>query len=250
MIEGQYKPHSEKTQEKRSYVVKHLFLGASFVTLWLVASTEAFAAVVVNFDALDTSNGGVHGAALDSYLAGYGLSLSGVTSNTYVEVGDASPWYGGGWVITPSSPNVLYQAGTGANGPITFTVTFPAPELWVSFTRIGLYGANGGISYPWWTAEAFDANHTLLSSVSQSGGGVGGGSLLPPETYTLNGPGITFVTFSRSDTNWTAFSSIILDDLTFPTGSPSVPEPSTFLLWSGLGAVGLIAAWRRRKRAA
>jgi hypothetical protein len=29
-----------------------------------------------------------------------------------------------------------------------------------------------------------------------------------------------------------------------------VPEPSTFrIVWSGLGAVGLVAAWRRRKRA-
>jgi MYXO-CTERM domain-containing protein len=33
-------------------------------------------------------------------------------------------------------------------------------------------------------------------------------------------------------------------------GSQAVPEPSTLVLWTGLGAVGLIAAWRRRKRAA
>ena len=30
---------------------------------------------------------------------------------------------------------------------------------------------------------------------------------------------------------------------------PTVPEPSTLLIWSGLGAMGLIATWRRRKRA-
>jgi len=31
---------------------------------------------------------------------------------------------------------------------------------------------------------------------------------------------------------------------------PAVPEPTTLIVWSGLGAVGLAAAWRRRKRAA
>jgi MYXO-CTERM domain-containing protein len=33
-----------------------------------------------------------------------------------------------------------------------------------------------------------------------------------------------------------------------PTGV--VPEPTTLLVWSGLGAMGLVAAWRRRRRAA
>ena len=33
-------------------------------------------------------------------------------------------------------------------------------------------------------------------------------------------------------------------------GSPAVPEPSTLVLWSGLGAMGLWMAWRRRKWAA
>ena len=32
--------------------------------------------------------------------------------------------------------------------------------------------------------------------------------------------------------------------------SGAVPEPSTLLVWSGLSAMGLIAAWRRRKRTA
>jgi hypothetical protein len=34
------------------------------------------------------------------------------------------------------------------------------------------------------------------------------------------------------------------------TTAQAVPEPFTLLVWSGLGAMGLIAAWRRRKRAA
>jgi len=39
-------------------------------------------------------------------------------------------------------------------------------------------------------------------------------------------------------------------DVGFRVASSSpVPEPSTLVLWSGLGAMGLIAAWRRRKRA-
>jgi len=32
--------------------------------------------------------------------------------------------------------------------------------------------------------------------------------------------------------------------------SSAVPEPTTLLVWSGLGAMGLVMAWRRRKRAA
>jgi hypothetical protein len=31
---------------------------------------------------------------------------------------------------------------------------------------------------------------------------------------------------------------------------PAIPEPSTLIIWSGLGAMGLIAAWRRRKHQA
>jgi hypothetical protein len=33
----------------------------------------------------------------------------------------------------------------------------------------------------------------------------------------------------------------------YPT---AVPEPSTLLIWSGLGAIGLVAVWRRRRRQA
>jgi hypothetical protein len=40
---------------------------------------------------------------------------------------------------------------------------------------------------------------------------------------------------------------IVLNEWTIQ-GASAVPEPSTLILWSGLGAMGLVAAWRRRKR--
>jgi hypothetical protein len=36
----------------------------------------------------------------------------------------------------------------------------------------------------------------------------------------------------------------------FASASPSVPEPSTLLVWSGLGAIGAVMAYRRKRRAA
>jgi len=40
------------------------------------------------------------------------------------------------------------------------------------------------------------------------------------------------------------------DNIKFAGDLGPVPEPTTLLVWSGLGAVGLAAAWRRRKRVA
>ena len=41
-----------------------------------------------------------------------------------------------------------------------------------------------------------------------------------------------------------------LDDVRVtPASEGAVPEPSTLVLWSGLGALGLVMAWRRRKSA-
>jgi len=42
-------------------------------------------------------------------------------------------------------------------------------------------------------------------------------------------------------------------DLPFPEpplNDDAIPEPTTLIVWSGLGAVGLIAAWRRRRQGA
>jgi hypothetical protein len=51
--------------------------------------------------------------------------------------------------------------------------------------------------------------------------------------------------------SWTPSSTDQLYMLALSSEIPAtVPEPTTLLVWSGLGAVGLIAAWRKRKQAA
>jgi hypothetical protein len=76
-----------------------------------------------------------------------------------------------------------------------------------------------------------------LDSKSESGGATW--STVPAASYTLNGPGISCVTFTRGGENYSAFSSILLDGLTFPTEMPAVPEPHTCIIWLLLAGLGI-----------
>ena len=61
------------------------------VTTFFIFSSRANAdQITVDFDALDTSAGWVSGATLDSYLAGYGVTLTNLTPSSTVAVGNQS----------------------------------------------------------------------------------------------------------------------------------------------------------------
>jgi hypothetical protein len=59
---------------------------------------------------------------------------------------------------------------------------------------------------------------------------------------------IASITFGMPDADY--YNAI--DNFTFgsPAAPPTTPEPSTILVWSGLGALGLVMVWRKRKQVA
>lgn len=192
----------------------------------LIALQCAAHAATINFDALDATGGGVSGAALASYLAQWGVTISGVTPGSQVLVLDDRQVYGGGILVSPSGHNTLAQS---QNGPIHFTLNFSVPQSSVSFTRAGL-GATFS-SFTAWSAHAFNAASTEVSSVSED-------EILafnlPARSFKLTGPGITSVRWD-ADNCCDGFSSIVMDDLVLPqaklAGQSCDPAFPGMVLW-------------------
>jgi hypothetical protein len=69
-------------------------------------------------------------------------------------------------------------------------------------------------------------------------------------TQVLTFPGVTSL-YVVETISYTPLTRVTLIDTTNTyIQATIIPEPSTLLVWSGLGAVGLIAAWRSRRRVA
>jgi hypothetical protein len=85
---------------------------------------------------------------------------------------------------------------------------------------------------------AFDWGFSMAAGNATTAGSV---------TVTSSGPGA----FGDASTKFFNTLESQYSGWTIQTGCcPCVPEPSTIIVWSGLGALGLVAGWRRRKRAA
>ena len=61
-------------------------------------------------------------------------------------------------------------------------------------------------------------------------------------SFGLNG----YNNFSSSDS--AEFADFFVDDLTYNAIAP-VPEPASLAIWGGIGLVGLVVGWRRRRKA-
>jgi hypothetical protein len=109
--------------------------------------------------------------------------------------------------------------------------------------------------------SAFGAGGVLLESFLLPASeilppGYGGGSLPAPGTFPL--PGI-FVGFSRPTADIVSVQigpsqaygdAFAIDDVRFESGDGGVvPEPSTLLIWSLLGCLGITVGWWRRRKA-
>jgi hypothetical protein len=119
--------------------------------------------------------------------------------------------------------------------------------------------------------SAFDFTGAWLTGAWNDGlsinvTGWSGATQLYDNTVTVNTAGATWFAFDYLDVDRLVFSSFggipnpaaaqrggglhfVMDNFTI-NESGAVPEPSTLIIWSGLGAIGLAAVWRRRKRTA
>lgn len=197
---------------------------------------QAAYADTINFDSVDASGGPVDAA---SYLAGFGITLSNVTSGTgvYITKNTDSDW------TNPSSlPNYITQTGT--NDPVSYTLTFATPLADSGFTRTEYYCATG-IVYPEWWVQAFNESGVGGTAVHEYMHSVYGTE--PAKMYSLTVPSgyIKSVVVSSDNHHFAAFSAVLLDDFQ-GTPAPIPLPPAAFLFGSGMVALAFLKRRCRR----
>jgi hypothetical protein len=171
--------------------------------------------MTIDFEAVDATSGPVEGTALANYLAGYGVTLTDMTTNTTVAVQDDQNILGGAVTVASSGNNLLTQIGT--NGAVAYTLTFNRPYPSVSWTRTELLAGTAGVLSPVWRAYAYDSNGVELASVGETQ--MASETNLPAAQFTLSGTNITSITF-QGNNSVGVLNNLPLDDLTLSTVAP------------------------------
>jgi hypothetical protein len=188
----------------------------------------------INFDALNALGSPVSGAALDAYLASYGVTISNVTAGSTMTVYDDRDIYSGQAVTTSSPHNLLTQAGV--NSPVTYTLNFDHAYSGVTFTRPRMFAATpSGITRPAWQAYALDAGGNTVAFASESA--AGSFSEFPAQTFTLSGSALIVALRVDSQNSGTAFSALLLDDLVL-TCPPPPPNQNPSVTINGFAPPG------------
>lgn len=233
----------------RAIVVRHRVWWFVFVVLLAGASAATRAStVLVNFDSLNATAGPVGGSTLDTYLAGYGITIANVvgapgpvTANASTNVFLYPDFFG-----PTSSPNFLQQSASAA--PAGYRLTFAQPLTSLSFTRVAMDPERSltGMIAAEWTARTLDSLGNTLGQVGEANYA----EYVPvaAATFTFTTPGIKSLVVERTtqivSLTATTVAAPALDNLVLTT---AVPEPGGLLgAAAGLAAVATaVCRWRR-----
>ena len=207
---------------------------------------EAFAVMItIDFDGVDATGGAVTGTALDTYLAGFGVSVSGVTSTGGGQlqiVHETLDAFAVQILNAVSSPNIFWCSC--ANSPFSYDVNFATPLDSFTFTRTPYISfTSSGITVEPWRARAFDSSGGLLDTVFENP--LSSFGTIPAITHVLNGPDIAKVTFDRTTTNTFRGVNIpptdnwILEFTPIVIGGTYIPIDQTALLLAGVQSISM-----------
>ena len=202
------------------------------VSVWLAVPASAD---VITFDTLSH---GDTGSTIRSYLAGYGVSVTGVyPSGTDIYAMDDRIVYGGSDMASSGHMYLGLMPGIWGVG---YTLNFNTPLTSLAFTRIRELPV---AAYPEWSATVYQGG-TAFETVGEAAYSLWSGSN-PAHTYTFTGAGITSVTFSGNAYGFAAFCGPLIDDIVLN----SVPEPGQWAMM-GLTFCGVAGYLIRRRNAA
>ena len=180
-------------------------------------------------------------AVLALLLGGVGQARAGLVGSTVHATYDFP--YGtlyqdnGTQIVT--SPSVSFTASD-PTGYVFLTETVSDTQISLQTNDIGLW--SGPFQGPLFD---FLGSGNLISGVTVNGATNWPGFDQSRVTLISDGAGGQIIEVNLGGLNVTVSSDVILDVTT-----SSVPEPSTLLVWSGLGAIGAVMAYRRKRRAA
>jgi len=178
----------------------------------------ALQTTTVNFDSVDTSGGLVSGTAVDTYLAGFGITVTdegSITTDFTIFSHDNDVR-----VFPTSSPNAFYRSF--GNEPYSYSLNFATPLDRFDFTRSAYDTAPSGIAVSPWNAQAFDSNGGSLGTVGE--GQQSFFSSNPPVSFSFTGPDIAKVTFFRDSQNtFSGIAQVPLDDLILTVPDSTIP---------------------------
>jgi hypothetical protein len=161
-------------------------------------------------------------------------------------MGPYSEAYGQGIVVFSVSENT----------PYAFVGSYQSPESQTTILKATLYGGSGDALTQVFPTQLFSGNYqsngegTLTVGSPQFGSPAFTGSLTG-ELYSGKFYRFDYVaSIVGSVPSYKDSEGSATGDLRLYFGSPTIPEPSTIIVWSLLGGLGITLGWWRRKKAA
>ena len=200
---------------------------ASILILGTLGFQEAESTTVANVDfgdsTIDTSGVRVCGAAVDNYLAGFGITAVDDPGNSEsrdfcILQFDRSLTH---HAIASSLPNFFFR--NFGNEVYSYSLVFDTPLDSFQFTRTSYDTSFGGIITFGWNAQAFDSNGNLLGP--QVGEPTQSRFVSSPVQFSFSGPDIAKVTFfSTSKNTFAGITQVPIDDLILTIPPPPLTD--------------------------